>query len=148
MLSNNINLEYYENTDYYIDNAINNWDAILGSVLSKVSSHKEGSDIMRYEEDYKNFLLANRNSIFLFNPLETFEQILSVCNFHHQYQLLSLYPLMCICNEHTINPFRPPYVCDIDNARLNFINTTRDNYDFLGFINRKEPCGKFVTATL
>jgi hypothetical protein len=145
IMSSNKDLEYYENSDYYIDKAINDWDKILEIALTKVSSHQEGSNIMKYENDYKNFLTKNRDSIFLFNSLENFNQIVNVCNFHHQYNLLSSYPILCICNEHDINVFKPPYKCEIDQQILSFTNNNRDFYDYLGFITKTEPCGKIVS---
>ncbi len=145
-MSTNLDLEYYEYSDYYIDKAINNWDLLLEEALSRVKTAEDGSNIMRYENDYKNFLINNRKSIFLFNSLKSFEQIVNVCNFHHQYNLLSSYPLMCVCNEHDINIFKPPYKCDIDDQKLEFINNNRDFYDYLGFINKTEPSYKIIST--
>jgi hypothetical protein len=145
-MSTNQDLEYYENSHYYIDNAIKKWDSLLEDALTKVSFLDECSNIMKYENNYKFFLLEHRDSIFLFNSLETFSQIVSVCNFHHQYNLLSSYRVMCICNEHDINVFKPPYKCDIDQQTLEFSNNNRDYYDYLGFINETEPSGKIITS--
>jgi hypothetical protein len=144
IMSINPDLEYYENSDYYIDKAINDWDKILEIALLNVSSHQEGSNIMRYENDYKNFLIKNRDSIFLFNSLEQFEQIVSVCNFHHQNNLLKNNPLLCVCQEHHINIFNIPYHCDLDDQSLVLNNNDRSNYDYLGFINQNKPCGEFI----
>ncbi len=143
-MSTNMNLEYYEMSGLLIDKALNDWDLILEKALLDVKTHQEGSEIMKSENDYKKYLSTNRDTIFLFNSLSTFKQIVSVCNFHHQYNLLKSSRLMCICDEHNIDMFKPPYICELDNQTLAFESGNSENYDYLGFINNILPCGKFV----
>jgi hypothetical protein len=138
------NLEYYEMSSLLIDKALKDWDLILEKALLDVKTHQEGSEIMKYETDYKSYLSTYRDDLFLFNSLSTFTQIISIFNFHHQYNLLKSSSLMCICDEHNIDMFKLPYVCELDNQPLSFEDSKRDNYDYLGFIKNILPCGKFV----
>ena len=143
-MSNTPNLEYYEMSSLLIDKALKDWDLILEKALLDVKTHQEGSEIMKYENDYKTYLSTYRDDLFLFNSLSTFTQIISICNFHHQYNLLKSVSLMCVCDEHHLNPLTTPYICELDNQPLSFEDSKRDNYDYLGFIKNILPCGKFV----
>jgi hypothetical protein len=153
------NSEYYEYPNYFISKALYNWDNIIDNVNKLADDQRPDSKWFNIYKSYLGSMLQNVDSFVIYNGLQTFHQIVSICNSYHQTRLLRDYLFACpiVETEENYNPYTDDSetitkwhywvynntLCE-KYHQVKLLDWTREQYDYIGFIEESTPKGHLV----